>query len=1058
MAEIDYNNLFINKLNKKYVSMKRLTYLLLCLFASIAFATAQTAKVTGTVISAEDDGPIIGASIVVAGTTIGTVTDHNGAFTLDVPSNAQKLIISYIGMKSVEVTVKPIIRVSMESDSQNLDEIIVVGYGTQRKKDVTSAISKVGGEDLANLAAPSFDTQLAGRAAGVQVTTPSGVLGSGPQFKVRGMSTISASSQPLFIIDGMPLAVGDNSTGSTGLGMLYAEYNAMSDINPNDIESIEILKDGAATAIYGSRAANGVILITTKKGSKGRTSVNYDGYITAASPAKLHDLLGAKDFVTIANEKYVNWGMRGQAVYDPNGPDTNWNDYIFRTGFQHNHSLSASGGTDKSQYYVSLGFTEQEGIVRANDLNRLSLKADLTQQATKWFRIGLNGQMTRTIMNGVMNGENSLGGVGFAGTRMLPNVDVYNPNDPTGYNIDAENRKALGRGGNLSYIDNGVQNIVWALDNNVNRTTNTRVIGGGWGEITFMDGLTFKTQAGLDIANVRDYMYWDTESGDGYGYGGLISEVNSTYATWNWQNVLNFTRTFNSVHNLTATAVQEYTHSETEYMDGSVYELSDPFFSEHIISNTFGQKDVGGWKSENGLASYMFRANYNYDSKYYIGASIRYDGLSKLPKDTRWGTFWGASAAWRLSREKFWTDAPVNEWFNDLRLRASYATIGNSALGSDYPYLGTYGAKLVGPMAGIAWNVMGNNNLKWETTETFDIGLDGALFNNRLTFEIAYWQKNSKDLVLQVPTPPTMGIPNNYYYDNIGKIKNSGFELTVGGTIINTKDWNWHSDINFSTVNNTVKVLYGGTDIIDNYTIIREGESYQSLYGYDYYGVNAANGNPIWRKADGSLVQFDTFGAYDYAEYDPSNPEDVSKPSSLTNDDRKILGKSMPTWYGGWNNTVTFRDFDLNVFFRFSGGNKLMNASRQSSLLNMDFANNGTELLGRWVSPEQPGDGMTPKIGYGDGAALFNDGFSDSHFVENASYLKLATLTLGYTIPKTIVSKLGMSKIRLYLQGQNLFTITGYSGLDPETQSRNGVDWNGMPQQRSFTFGANVTF
>jgi hypothetical protein len=311
---------------------------------------------------------------------------------------------------------------------------------------------------------------------------------------------------------------------------------------------------------------------------------------------------------------------------------------------------------------------------------------------------------------------------------------------------------------------------------------------------------------------------------------------------------------------------------------------------------------------------------------------------------------------------------------------------------------------------------------------------------------------------LRVPTPPTMGIPNNYYYDNIGKIKNSGFELTVGGTIINTKDWNWHSDINFSTVKNTVKELYGGTDIIDNYTIIREGESYQSLYGYDYYGVNAANGNPIWRKADGSLVQFDTFGAYDYAEYDPSNPEDVSKPSSLTNDDRKILGKSMPTWYGGWNNTVTFRDFDLNVFFRFSGGNKLMNASRQSSLLNMDFANNGTELLGRWVSPEQPGDGMTPKIGYGDGAALFNDGFSDSHFVENASYLKLATLTLGYTIPKTIVSKLGMSKIRLYLQGQNLFTITGYSGLDPETQSRNGVDWNGMPQQRSFTFGANVTF
>ena len=1038
--------------------MKRLTYLLLCLFASIAFATAQTTKVTGTVISAEDDGPIIGASIVVAGTTTGTVTDYNGAFTLDVPSNAKKLIVSYIGMKSVEVAVKPIIKVTMESDSQNLDEVVVVGYGTQRKKDVTSAISKVGGEDLSNLATASFDSQLAGRAAGVQVTTPSGVLGSGPQFKIRGMSTISSNSQPLFIVDGMPIATGDNADGKTGLGMAYASYNAMSDINPNDIESIEILKDGAATAIYGSRAANGVVLITTKKGSKGRTQVTYDGYVSAASAAKLHDLLGAKDFVTIANEKYENWGMKGQAVYDPNGPDTNWNDYIFRTGFQHNHNLSASGGTDKSQYYVSFGFTEQDGIIRANDLNRLSLKADLTQQATKWLRIGLNGQMTRTRVNGVMNDENSLGGVGFAGTRMLPNVSVFNPDDPTGYNIDAENRKTLGRGSNLSYIDNGIQNIVWALDNNVNRTTNTRVLGGGWAEITFMDGLTLKTQAGLDISNVKDFMVWNPESGDGYGYGGLLEEINTTYTNWNWQNVINFNRTFNDVHNLTATAVQEYTHQEYEYTDATVQQISDAFFTDHIISNTFGERFVSGGKTFMGLASYMFRANYNYDSKYYIGASVRTDGLSSLPKDTRWGTFWGGSAAWRISREKFWSESTINDWFNDLRIRASYATIGNSDLGNYFPYLGTYGAKKAGSNTAIAWNRMGNSQLKWETTETFDIGLDGSFFNNRLTFELAYWQKNSKDLVLEVPTAPTAGIPYNSYFDNIGKIKNSGMELTVNATIIATKDWNWQTNFNFSTAKNTVKSLYGGTDIVDNYTIIREGESYRSLYGYDYYGVNAANGNPIWSKADGSLVQFDTFGSYDYAEYDPSNPSDVSKASSLDASDRKVLGSSMPTWYGGWNNTVSYKNFDLNVFFRFSGGNKIMNASRQSALFNMDFSNNGTEILGRWISPEQPGDGMTPKIGYGDASSLFNDGYTDSHFVESGNYLKLSTLALGYTLPKAVVSKLNMTKIRFYVQGQNLLTITGYSGLDPETNSRLGVDWNGMPQQRSFTFGANITF
>ena len=289
--------------------MKRLTYLLLCLFASIAFATAQTTKVTGTVISAEDDGPIIGASIVVAGTTTGTVTDYNGAFTLDVPSNAKKLIVSYIGMKSVEVAVKPIIKVTMESDSQNLDEVVVVGYGTQRKKDVTSAISKVGGEDLSNLATASFDSQLAGRAAGVQVTTPSGVLGSGPQFKIRGMSTISSNSQPLFIVDGMPIATGDNADGKTGLGMAYASYNAMSDINPNDIESIEILKDGAATAIYGSRAANGVVLITTKKGKKEqKVQINYNNNFSWSMASRLPDGVSSDKWIRAMNQANVNNG------------------------------------------------------------------------------------------------------------------------------------------------------------------------------------------------------------------------------------------------------------------------------------------------------------------------------------------------------------------------------------------------------------------------------------------------------------------------------------------------------------------------------------------------------------------------------------------------------------------------------------------------------------------------------------------------------------------------------------------------------------------------------
>jgi TonB-linked SusC/RagA family outer membrane protein len=1043
---------------------RRFTYLLLCFAASISFVTAQTNRVTGTVISAEDNEPVIGASVVVKGTTIGTVTAFDGSFSLDVPTSARTLVISYLGMKSQEVAVAARMNVVLESDAQAIDEVIVVGYGTQRKKDVTSSIAKVGGEDISNLAAPSFESQLAGRAAGVQVTTESGMLGAAPRFQIRGFSTISSGSQPLIIIDGIPMTSGEKQQS-------YGRYNPLGDINPNDIQSVEILKDGAATAIYGSRAANGVVLITTKKGSKGNVKVTYDGYIGSSKASKLHDLLNAEEFVMIANEKYENWGENGPAVLDPNGVSTNWNDHIFQSALQQNHSIAASGGTDRSQYYASIGYTNMEGIIRSSSQERYSISANVTQTANKWLQVGASIQAARTTLHGAMQEENSLGSVGFAGVRMLPNVSPFNPDDPTGYNIDAVNRKTLGRGPNLSYIDNGIQNIVWALDNNLNLTRSTRVIGSGFAEIKFMEGLTLRTQGGMDYTLLNDFMRWDSESGDGYGYGGLLDEINTLYYNWNWQNVLNFNRTFNDVHNVGVTAVQEYTHSDYEYVEAEVLQLSDKFFSEHIISDTFGEKVVGGTKSSNGLASYLLRANYNYDSKYYISASARRDGLSKLPPDTRWGTFFGGSLAWRLSREAFWAESSISSWFNDLRLRASMATIGNSDLGSnDFPYLGTYSAKDFGTQKGIGWSNMGNDRLKWESTQTFDLGVDGTLFGGRLAFELAYFEKNTRDLVMEVPTPPTLGVPGNSYYDNVGKIKNSGLEISLSATPVASKGFTWQTDFNLTFVKNKVVELYDGQDILESgtvsYVITREGESFQSIYGFDYYGVNKENGNPIWRKAYGSLVQFDTFSDdYDYAVYDPANPADVSKPGTLsTTTDRKVLGSSLPTWFGGFNNTLAYKGFDLNVFLRFSGGNKIMNATRPKSLLNMEFANNGREILGRWQSKANPGDGQTPKIGYGDDTVLFNSSFADSHFVEDGSFLKLSNLALGYTLPKQLASKLDVDKVRFYVQAQNLLTITGYSGLDPETSTHDeydnhrGVDWDGMPQQRIFTVGANITF
>lgn len=1012
--------------------------------------TAQNHRVSGTVTDQEGN-PMVGVAVILKGTSVAAVTNIDGLYAITVPANGI-LEFSYLGMLTQEIPVssRSVINVTLEPALEVIENVVVVGYGTQRKQDVTSSIARVGGADISNLAGTSFESQLAGRAAGVQVINSSGVVGYAPEFQIRGYSTISSGSQPLIVINGVPVTSGQ-------VQMIYGRYNPMADINPNDIESVEILKDGAATAIYGSRAANGVVLITTKSGSKSRGTVSYEGYVGWASPAKLHKLLNADQFKEITDELYNIWEMTPQAVND--GTNTNWNDYIYQTGFQHNHSISLSGSTDKAQYYASVGYGNQEGIIRNSMQERFTANLNASQQANKWLRIGVNSQASRTTLNGVMNQENSLASVGFASVRMLPNVSVFNSNDPTGYNIDADNRKALGRGSNLSHIENNLTNVVWSLDNNLNRSQNTRLLASAFGEITFMEGLTFRTQGGMDLSLMNDFMRWHPASGDGASYSGILEEVNTTFYNWNWQNVLNFNRSF-GLHNVNATAVQEYTKEEYRYVDASIRQISDPFYLEHIISNSFGDKGVGGYKTETGLASYMLRANYNYDSKYYIGASVRRDGLSKLPPDTRWGTFWGASAAWRISRENFWQNSSVAEWFDDFRVRASYATIGNSNLSGNFPYMGTYGAIRYGGQNGIRWDQMGNDLLKWESTATYDIGIDGSMFGGRLNFEVTYFNKATRDLVLSVPVAPSMGIPYDRYSGNVGKMENSGFEFTVSGRPVATKNFSWQVDFNFTTIKNRVVELVDHADMEYTYNINREGESFMSLYGYEFYGINNANGNAIWvrQNEERTLVQFD-LERYNYFVYDPNNPNDLSQVSTLSSaSDRKILGGVLPTWYGGLSNTFTYKGFDLNIFLRFSGGNYLMNATMQESLLNTDFANKGEIILGRWQSPEKPGNGIIPRLGYGDDTYLFNTGVADSRFVEKADYLKVGNITLGYTFPSNWTSKLGISRVRVYAQAQNVMTITGYSGLDPETTSRRGVDWDGLPQQKAYTFGINITF
>lgn len=1027
--------------------MKKIVLMLAFVAFGLNVLFAQTREVTGSVTSSDDGGSMPGVSISVKGSTLGTITDMNGKYLIKVPGDAQTLLFSFVGMATQEVNIgnQSVINVQLVSQDVSVDEVVVVGYGTQVKRDVTSSISKVKGSEIADKASSSFIQQLAGRATGVQITSSSGDLGTPPNIRIRGVNTISSGSQPLVVVNGVPSTSGN-------IGGTYTNNNPLADINPSDIESIEILKDGAATAIYGSRASNGVILVTTKKGSVQKTKVSYDAWFAKSQASKLYDLLNAEQFVTIANEKYKNGGSPlTPAVMDSENTNTNWNDYVFRTGNQQNHSLSVSGGNEETQFYLSTSYSNQEGIVVNNSFKRYTFNASVDQKLLNWVKVGfsLNGSYQNNT--GPIKGTNSISDNMYATTRMLPNVKVYDPTHPTGYNIDVLSPKSLGRGANTQPIDLTVPNIMWVLNTNVQKNESYRIMPTAYAEITPLKGLVVKTLVGSDISLLDNLYAWYPESGDGSGYKGLISETNYTRKRWTFQNIASYKKTINESHNIDLTGVAEWSKYEYRSVNAGARDMSSAFFMPYIISSTYNTQSSGGDYTQNGIASYMFRANYNYKNTYYLGGSLRRDGLSKLPTANQFGMFYGGSAAIRLSEMGFWKG--IKEVVNDFRIRGSYAQVGNDDIGN-FTYLDTFTSQLYGSQTGISYYQTGNPNLEWEKQNIIDFGADMMLFN-RINITMAYWKKVNTDIVLDAPTPPSLGIPWNVISQNVGSVENNGLEFEIGGQVLKTKDFSYNASVNFSTQHNLVTKLL--SDMKYEQYIIREGESMRSLFGYQYEGVNKANGFPMYKKADGTIIQGNPVNSKYYV-YDAANPGTLGAVSSLTADDKTILGNTIPQWFGGFDNNFKYKNFDLNVFFRFSGGNKIANVTRRD-LLNMNFQNNGTEILNRWQSVDNPGDGQVPIIIYGKNSFLNLDADGSSRWLENGDFLKLQNLALGYTLPKSLTTKMTLSQVRCYFQAQNVFTITKYSGLDPEVYTTTlGVDLNGNPQQRSFTFGISVVF
>lgn len=1038
---------------------KLLKCLLFFMVLLVTKVSAQERTITGVVTSKDDGLPIPGVSVKVINSKIGVSTGADGTYSIKV-GGSSVLQFSSIGYSTQNVSAGKSIKlnVSLVSDTKALTDVVVIGYGTAKRKDVTGSVASIKGEDLAGKPVASFDQALAGKITGVQVTNSSGILGAAPRIRIRGTNSISSGADPLYVVDGMVIISGGSSS--------VASVNPLGDINPNDIQSVDVLKDGAATAIYGSRGANGVIIITTKRGTKGKTQVNYNSWFAWANVAKRFDLLDAQEFVTIANEKLYNSGTTTpQAVlgYDASGNviNTNWQDLVFnKDAFQQNHNISFSGATDLSNYYFSLGYADLKGTTVGNNQTKYQFSGKFEQKALDnylTFGASITGSYVKNT--GLNSGTSSLSGNIGNAIRALPNVGAFNADGS--YNLSSDNAR-LGRGANLKEIDDNYTNIKYVLDHNIFSNQTFSLLGNAFVDVKIIDGLNLRSQVSTQNMFGEDYRYLDPLHGDG-GSATKGSELQQyiPVSRYSWTNTATYNKTIGD-HSFGATVGLEYQKSSSRYFYASGSQLSSTFFSgENIISNSLTQStfDIGGGVSENAYKSYFARANYAYKDRYLVSGTYRIDAISSLPLGNQSAKLPGVSIGWRISQEDFMKGNL--KFINDLKIRGGYAKTGNTDIGN-YPFAGTFGAATYGVQSGLAYTQVGNSSLKFETSGKYDVGIDATMFDSRITLTADYFKNNIDNLILAAPTAPSLGVPGNSINQNVGKMYNKGYEFAVSADIFRDSPFKWNTSFNITFVKNKITQLSNNnSDITYTYNVNRVGESIGSLYGYEYAGVNPANGNPLYVKSTGQIIQ-GNIANQTYYVYDAANPTALTTATTLAASDKKILGQSNPTYYGGLVNTFRYKGFDLNINMVFSGGNKVMNITRQESLLNQKFLNNGTEILERWTTPGQVTS--VPKVYYGRDAFTNLTSSTSSRFVEDGKFIRAQDLVLGYTFPKLFTDKIKLSRLRLYAQVQNAFVITPYSGLDPElnystsTNSQAGLDYNTNPKARTFLIGLNVGF
>lgn len=1055
---------------------------------------AQTRTVTGHV-TATDGSDLPGVTVLIKGTPVGASTDVSGNYSLSVPPNGKTLVFSYVGYTSQEVALgdRSSVNLVMATAAAGLDEVVVVGYGTQLRRELTGSVATIAGRDIATTPIQSFDQALQGRASGVSITTPNGVLNNPPVIRIRGANSIALSSSPLVVIDGIPTYTGNTSAVGS------VPNNPLANINPEDIENVEVLKDASATAIYGSRANGGVILVTTKRGRKGQSKLSYDTWVGLTKAVRLYDVLGAQDYVSLKNEAVDNLNanrllatgtlgtnVRGFNLADGNGNayDTRWYDYIYRTGISNNHNLNFSGGTDNTTYYASVGYTNQKGMLVRNDYRRYSARLNVDQKVYSRFTVGArinysNSYNSSPNSGSVGDGAFGTGGLGRLPLVLPPNISPYLPNGT--YNAGlAVGTSGLGAGPNLnpsngSALTPGYYNPVVDLDNNSFTSESNQIQGSLYADLELLKGLHLRTTYGIDNLSFEDKSYYTSLAGDGYSTGGSASDYYRTLKRWDWQNTMQYDRLFADKHNLSVLLGNEQQYTESQRWGATRTNVADPFFTT-FQGNYINIAASGNTQGSNYLASFFGRLNYSYDHKYLATLNVRRDGYSAWAN--KWGNFYGASLGYIVSEEDFWKNSAFAQTFDFLKLSGSYGSVGNNQGIFDYAAAQIYGSSLYGNAGTFYLNSVGNPNLTWETSKKTDASLAFGFFQSRLTGDVTYYHNLIDGLILDVPQAPSRGIPNingpgnlgNSIPANVGSMSNQGVEVNLRFNAIQEKDFTWTISGNLTTLKNRVLSLLTDDQRIGtatsgletaNYTTV--GRSIGSILAVPDMGIDPLNGRRMILRADGKVVEYNHQGTvggtgWTIVSGGADNGTNTTSPTQLA--DGVYYGPTLPTWYGGFDNSFRYKAFDLGVFVQFSGGNYIYNGTK-AGLHDQRFWNNETDIKDRWTA-DNP-NAKWPRLVYGDNVSNGST-IVMSQNVEKGDFARLRNVSLGYTFPSSVLSHVKLSNLRVYVQAQNLALVTKYSGIDPEvsvngaSNTSPGVDRNSVGQARTYTAGLNVTF